>query len=1292
MSGTIFLEASELSIGEANGPAFVTIVRTGDLGGTATIEYGITSNSATAGSDYIGGSGTVTMAAGQARIEVPVQIINDGVSEATETFTFSIITVDSGSTLLFPRTARIDILDDENPIVDPPEPPVSLRFSVTEEAVVTGLGSPLAFEFAPHDESLLFIAEKGGAIKVFDLGTNSYRPDFIDLTAKVNDIQDRGLIDIAFHPNFPAEPYVYAFYVVDPPDSAGLGGNAGPDGGGNRYAHVVRITADPATGYTTAIPGSEVVIVGGAGQSLQDISGGGAIDSTSNFDLAESGRDAQTGEYVEDYIKVDSLSHAGGSLAFGPDGALYISTGDGTSFNAVDPRSASVQSLDSLSGKILRVDPITGQGLSDNPFVQPGDALDTNRSKVYQLGFRNPFSMGFDQDGHLFVTNTGWNSYEEIESGPPGANFGWPYYEGGDNGVLLRTPEYQDLPEAAAFYAAVASGAVTITPAFRAFSHASADPGFQIQAITGGDVVYSGSRYPAELQNAIFFTDIVDGEVFIVNANDRRELLQLYNTAGGPVHFSQGPDGYVYYADLFTGQIGRLLIEPVQPATLSVYGSATFDTASTTYTLTSGFYQAGTVMSAGRIDLRQDFAISFDAMFGATDGADGLAFVIHNDPLGSAAIGSLGSGMAVAGILNGLAIEFDTFWSSPELLTAGPPDIGNDHTGFLDTDSAFGTTPVDLGDIEDGQWHSVRVVWDAVVQRLSYSLDGVVVGTLDSDIASAFLGGSPFAYFGVGAGTGGLTNDHQVRFTGIDAVYEGAVVNRAPVAADDAAATLASAQVGVDVLANDGDLDGDALAIASVQSTAGVAGLSDLGAFVGVVGSGPTQSVSYDGSAVAQLRALAAGATVVDRFSYTIVDGNGGSASATATITVTGVNDAPTISSNGGGATAAISVAENTTAVTTLTAADPDTGQSLQYSILGSADAAQFTVNATTGVLRFAAAPDFETPGDTNRDNIYNVTVQVSDGAGGIDIQELAVTVTNVAGISKSSNAATITGTGEEDVLTGGAGSNTLSGLGGNDSLSGGAGADTLNGGAGNDTLNGGMGDDALKGENGDDTIAYSIGNGADAIDGGAGFDVLSILGDARNQTLDVVFNGTALTRFEGGTIVGVESVTADLMGGVDALTYAGTAAAVSVSLAARTASGFASIAGVEKVTGGSGGDTLTGDALDNTLAGGDGDDRITGAAGNDTLNGGAGSDRFVYAPGFGKDQITGFDANPSGGQDLIELSGFGISSANFTARVAITDVGTDTLVTIDGNSNQTILLVGIGNATTVTAADFWLA
>ena len=568
---SIFFGSSpRVSEAAATGTVLVPIVRTGDLTRESTIEYGITSDTATAGDDYIGENGTITMAVGQERAYIPVQIVNDNVSEPTETFVVSIINVDSASTILYPRTARIEILDDENPVSDPASPPLTSNYVVTEQVVVSGLDQPIAFEFAPNDPSKIYIAEKGGVIKVFDTETGQ-TSTFIDISKQVNNIQDRGLMDIALHPDFgtPVEPgqpehnYVYAFYVVDPPDTVNNSNpNAGPDGGGNRYAYLVRYTADPATNYTTVVPDSEVILLGGAGQTLQDISGAGVVDSTSDIGQAESGFNAQTGKYVDDYIKVDSRSHAGGSLAFGPDGALYVSIGDGTSFNTTDPRTASVQNINSLSGKILRIDPITGMGLPDNPFVEPGDDLSANHSKVYQLGLRNPFSIGFAPDGRLLITNTGWNSWEEIESGHAGANFGWPYFEGGDNGANLRTPGYQDLDSAAAFYAAVANGDITITPAYRAFAHSESEPGFQVGAIVGIDGVYTGSVYPAEFKNDVFFTDVNDGEVFVVDINDRSDVKYLYSSQGAPVAFSEGPDGYVYVANLAAGTITKLVITP----------------------------------------------------------------------------------------------------------------------------------------------------------------------------------------------------------------------------------------------------------------------------------------------------------------------------------------------------------------------------------------------------------------------------------------------------------------------------------------------------------------------------------------------------------------------------------------------------------------------------------------------------------------------------------------------------------------------------------------------------------
>ena len=114
-------------------------------------------------------------------------------------------------------------------------------------------------------------------------------------------------------------------------------------------------------------------------------------------------------------------------------------------------------------------------------------------------------------------------------------------------------------------------------------------------------------------------------------------------------------------------------------------------------------------------------------------------------------------------------------------------------------------------------------------------------------------------------------------------------------------------------------------------------------------------------------------------------------------VTVTDVNDnAPVITSDGGGATASISIAENTAAVTTVTSTDADAGATATYSIIGGADAAKFSINSSTGVLNFTSAPDYESPTDIGGDNVYDVTVQVSDGTN-TDSQSIAVTATEAS-------------------------------------------------------------------------------------------------------------------------------------------------------------------------------------------------------------------------------------------------------------------------------------------------------
>jgi len=551
----------------------VTFLRTGDLSAPVNVTYDITAESATPGADFIGESGVTRFEAGSDQATVTIGVVNDDRSEATEVFAVSLVSVDSGSISL-PRTMRVNILDDENPVLPPVDPPLVSNYDVTLQRIAERLDQPINMEIAPTNPNVAYVAQKGGVIRTVDLRTGADLGVFLDLSREVNEAEDRGLIDIALHPDFLNNPYIYAFYVVDPPElkASELDQNL------NRYSHLVRFTADAAQDYLKAVPGSGIVLLGDTGKSLADIAGGGLVNHYDPVYKAEKSSEQTLNPanpvpvvngFKQDYLKVDAQSHAGGALAFGPDGMLYVSTGDGTSPNYADRRSPHVQSLDSLSGKILRIDPMTGAGLPDNPFHTPDISPDSNKAKVWQFGLRNPFSMGFDDDGRLFISETGWNAYEEINSGLAGANFGWPWYEGGPGGVLIKTSGYKSNAAASVFYSAVENGTVAVTAPYASFGHAEAAPGFANQSITGGSVIYDGARYPAEFAGDYFYTDFSRARIFTVDTDNRQDIKYLTTTDGvlAPVHFMQGPDGWIYFVELGgrqgfdnDGVIGRLLI------------------------------------------------------------------------------------------------------------------------------------------------------------------------------------------------------------------------------------------------------------------------------------------------------------------------------------------------------------------------------------------------------------------------------------------------------------------------------------------------------------------------------------------------------------------------------------------------------------------------------------------------------------------------------------------------------------------------------------------------------------
>ncbi len=175
--------------------------------------------------------------------------------------------------------------------------------------------------------------------------------------------------------------------------------------------------------------------------------------------------------------------------------------------------------------------------------------------------------------------------------------------------------------------------------------------------------------------------------------------------------------------------------------------------------------QTGAASTPQRIDFTSDFELNASVYLGAKDGADGLGFVFHNDPNGSAAIGATGGGMGVSGILNGFGFEIDSYQNSGE--------IANDHFTFIDSETqAKLSAEVDLGEVEDGATHSVRVLWSAANQSMTVFFDDVQVGALDAAQTAPYLGDGA-AYLTIGAATGGLNNEHRVENVLFEGLFEG---------------------------------------------------------------------------------------------------------------------------------------------------------------------------------------------------------------------------------------------------------------------------------------------------------------------------------------------------------------------------------------------------------------------------------------------------------------------------------------------------------------------------------------
>lgn len=382
---------------------------------------------------------------------------------------------------------------------------ISLPDDFSAASVVGGLTVPTAFDFLP--DGRILIAQKSGLVKV--TSDEGLEPDpVLDLRSRVNAQYFRGLVAIAVDPEFARNRLVYVVYS---------GRRRGARATSATFVRVSRFALS-----RDLSPGRERVILGGAADPAN-----GCVGLPSTADCIASPGD-----------------HIGADIAFGKDGSLYVSTGDGGGEERVEERAFQAQDVDDLGGKVLRVTR-DGRGLPTNPFYD-GDPT-TNRSKVWAVGLRNPFRMTLAPGTDLpVVADVGWRSHEEINAAPAGANLGWPCFEGND-----PTPEYASTARCAE--------SKEDAPDLRAPAVVLKRTGNA--SVTGG-AFYSGGTYPMEY-HGYFFADWVQGwirhvAIDAVSGEAEREPEDFAENAGGPVALRIGPDGGLYVLSLNFGAVFRI--------------------------------------------------------------------------------------------------------------------------------------------------------------------------------------------------------------------------------------------------------------------------------------------------------------------------------------------------------------------------------------------------------------------------------------------------------------------------------------------------------------------------------------------------------------------------------------------------------------------------------------------------------------------------------------------------------------------------------------------------------------
>ena len=377
-----------------------------------------------------------------------------------------------------------------------------------EELTLTGasISSPVDITGSGDGSGRLFVVEKAGYIKIID-GTTVLQDDFLDIHTNVASGGERGLLGLAFHPNFPGTPYLYVHYVKpDINESSSV----------DDTSMIARFTVN-STNPDDAREASELLIL----------------------------------KQAQPYS-----NHNAGDLAFGPDGYLYIPFGDGGSGG--DPEESGQDSTSWL-GKILRVDvdnvtnphPDTNYSVPvDNPYVDN----DNIRSEIWAFGVRNPWRISFDcVTGDLWIGDVGQGMWEEVNrqlaSSPGGENYGWDCYEGNH-----------------AFELTNCAGALNYTPPVFEYPH-NCSQGCPVgtgNSITGG-FVYRGSDFPS-LNGYYIVADYGSEKIWLIspslNVSDATPDPISYNQLAA---FGEGDDKELYACVLSGSDIYRITVPGVLP-------------------------------------------------------------------------------------------------------------------------------------------------------------------------------------------------------------------------------------------------------------------------------------------------------------------------------------------------------------------------------------------------------------------------------------------------------------------------------------------------------------------------------------------------------------------------------------------------------------------------------------------------------------------------------------------------------------------------------------------------------